>query len=48
MEKYKQISDEHAHEFNVTQEMRQTQALVDEDSDSSMIIVGNGVTQDTF
>ena len=48
MEKYKQISDEHAHEFNATQEMRQTQELVDEDSGSSMIVVGNGATQDTF
>ena len=37
MEKYKQISDEHAHEFNATQEMRQTQELVDEDSGSSMM-----------
>ena len=25
MEKYKQISDDHTHEFNATQEMRQTQ-----------------------
>ena len=32
MEKYKQISDEHAHKFNATQEMWQTQELVDEDS----------------
>ena len=35
MEKYKQISDEHADEFNATQEMRQTEKLVDEDSGSS-------------
>ena len=32
MEKYDQISDEHAHKFNATQEMRQTQELVDKDS----------------
>ena len=37
MEKYRQISDEHAHEFNTTQEMWQTQGLVDEDSGSSMM-----------
>ena len=37
MEKYKQISDEHAHEFNATQEMRQTEELVDENSGSSMM-----------
>ena len=37
MEKYKQISDEHAHEFNDTQEMWQTQELVDEDSGSPII-----------
>ena len=37
MEKYKQIFDEHAYEFSPTQEMRQTQELVDEDSGSSMI-----------
>ena len=37
MEKCKQISDEHAHEFNTTQEMRQTQELVDKDSGSSMM-----------
>ena len=37
MEKYKQISDEHAHEFNDTQEMRQTQELADEDSGSPMM-----------
>ena len=37
MEKYKLISDEHAHEFNATQEMRQTQELVDEDLGTSMM-----------
>ena len=37
MEKYKQISDEHAHEFNTTQEMRPTQELVDEDSGTSIM-----------
>ena len=37
MEKCKQVSDEHAHEFDATQEMRQTQKLVDEDSGSSMM-----------
>ena len=37
MEKYKQISDEHAHKFNVTQEMWQTQELVDENSGSSIM-----------
>ena len=37
MEKYKQISDEHAHEINATQEMRETQELVGEDSGSSMM-----------
>ena len=37
MEKYKQISDEHPHEFNGTQEMRETQELVGEDSGSSMM-----------
>ena len=37
MEKYEQISDEHAHEFSATQEMRQTQELVDEDSGSFMM-----------
>ena len=37
MDKYKQISDEHAHEFNTTQEMQQTQELGDEESGSSMM-----------
>ena len=37
MEKYKQISDKNTHEFNATQEMRETQELVDEDSGSSMM-----------
>ena len=37
MEKYKQISHEHAHEFNATQEIPQTEELVDEDSSSSMM-----------
>ena len=27
MEKYKHISDEHTHEFNATQKMRQTQEI---------------------
>ena len=37
MEKCKQVPDEHADEFDATQEMRQTQKLVDEDSGSSMM-----------
>ena len=37
MERYKQISNEHAHEFNASQEMRQTQELLDEDSHSSIM-----------
>ena len=37
MERYKQISDEHVHEFNDTQEMRQTQELMDEDSGSPIM-----------
>lgn len=37
MERYKQISNEHAHEFNASQEMKQTQELLDEDSHSSIM-----------
>ena len=37
MEKYKKLSDEHAYEFNGTEEMRQTQELVDDDSGNSMM-----------
>ena len=35
MIKYQEIADEHAHEFNAMQEMRQTQATEDEECQNS-------------